>query len=65
MVNIPYCLTLAVVVQIGSVIGITQVNRIVKMTGRPSIIVILLAAILFLSFFLLPIKYVLYWNATH
>ncbi len=59
MVNIPYCFFLALIVQIGSVIGITQVNRIVRMTGRPSIIVILLTAILALSCFLLPLKYLL------
>ena len=59
MVNIPYALLLGVIVVIASLVGISQVNRIVAKTGRQSIIIIMLFIILSLSCFLLPFKYIL------
>ena len=60
VLNIPYCLAQGGFQIIASYIGVTQVNRIIKLTGRQSIIVISLAVVLFIAFFSLPIKYILY-----
>ena len=60
VLNIPYCLALGVFQIIASYIGVTQVSRIVKLTRRESVIVISLAVVLFIAFFSLPIKYILF-----
>ena len=59
VLNIEYSLFLGIFVCISAFIGLTQVNRIVKITGRQSIIVITLSIVLFVAFFSLPAKYIL------
>ena len=59
ILNIPYAIVLGVFILIASYIGLTQVNRIIKLTGRQSIIVIALAFVLFTSFIMLPIRYLI------
>ena len=59
ILNIPYAIVLGVFILIASYIGLTQVNRIIKLTGRQSIIVIALAFVLFMSFIMLPIRYLI------
>jgi hypothetical protein len=48
---------LSLFVLASALIGLTQVNRLVKKTGRQSIIVLIIAIVLFLSFLILPLKY--------
>ena len=60
VLNIPYAIAIGVF-QIGaSYLGVTQVNRIIKITGRQSVIVISLAIVLFIAFISLPLKYLLF-----
>ena len=58
-INYPFALYLGVFVLAGSLLGIKQVNRIVKLTGRQSIIVISLTVVLVLSMITLPLKYII------
>ena len=58
-INYPFALYLGVFVLAGSILGITQVNRIIKLTGRQSIIVISLTVVLLLSMISLPLKYII------
>jgi hypothetical protein len=57
--NYPYVICIGVFQVLASYLGVTQVNRLVKITGRQSIIVIVLAFVLFISFISLPIKYLI------
>jgi uncharacterized membrane protein YfcA len=58
--NFPYALYLGIFVFIGSFSGIYYVNKIIKATGRQSVIIFALAVVLFLSLITLPLKYVIY-----
>ena len=58
-INYPFALYLGVFVLVGSILGIKQVNRIIKLTGRQSIIVISLTVVLLLSMISLPLKYMI------
>ena len=60
ILNIEYALFLGVFTLIGSVIGLTQVNRIVKLTGRQSVIVVALALVLITSLVMIPVRYLLF-----
>ena len=42
---------------LSALIGLTYVNRLVKATGRQSIIVFIVSFVLFISFVILPFKY--------
>lgn len=57
--NFSYALYLGMFVLIGSFIGIHYVNKVIKITGRQSIIVIALAGVLLMSFVTLPLKYLI------
>ena len=59
VLNYAYCLYLGSFVFLGSYFGITQVNRIVKLTGRQSVIVISLTVVLIVSMIMLPMKYII------
>lgn len=59
ILNLEYALVLGIFTFMGSYLGITQVNRLVKITGRQSIIVFTLALVLGISFIALPLKYLL------
>jgi uncharacterized membrane protein YfcA len=63
ILNYDYALFIGMFVAVGSVTGITQVKRIVKATGRQSVIVITLAFVLFLSFAFLPLKFVSFFSS--
>jgi hypothetical protein len=58
-INYPFALYLGFFVLAGSLLGITQVNRIIKLTGRQSIIVISLTVVLLLAMISLPLKYII------
>ena len=57
--NCPYAAYIGFFTLVAAYIGITQVNRIVKITGRQSIIVSILAVVLVISCLSLPLKYLL------
>lgn len=58
LLNLEYAALIGGFVALGSAIGLTQVNKIVKVTGRQSVIVMVLTGVLFISFFCLPLKYI-------
>ena len=57
MLNFDYFLLLSGFIFLSALIGLTQVNRIVKKTGRQSIIVFIISIVLFASFVIIPLKY--------
>jgi hypothetical protein len=59
MLNLDYCLFLGTLIVIASVISLTQVNKLITLTGRQSIIVLILALVLFISFVSLPLKFLI------
>ena len=59
IMNIPYAVYLGLIQLLGAYLGVTQVNRIVKLTGRESVIVIILTLVLFIALLSLPVKYLL------
>jgi uncharacterized membrane protein YfcA len=59
IMNIPYAVYLGLIQLLGAYLGVTQVNRIVKLTGRESVIVIILTFVLFIALLSLPVKYLL------
>ncbi|TNV71785.1 hypothetical protein FGO68_gene6593 [Halteria grandinella] len=59
ILNYQYALIGGIFTFTGSYLGLTQVNRIVKITGKQSIIVFTLALVLGISFIALPLKYLI------
>jgi uncharacterized membrane protein YfcA len=59
ILNFQYAFILGIFTFTGSYLGITQVNRLVKITGRQSIIVFMTALVLAIAFVALPLKYIL------
>jgi uncharacterized membrane protein YfcA len=57
--NYPYALYIGVFVFIGSYMGIRQVNKVIKKTGKQSVIVFALAFVLFMSLITIPLKYLI------
>jgi uncharacterized membrane protein YfcA len=57
--NIDYALFIGVLILVSSLVGLTLVNSVVKKTGRQSVIVFILAFVIFATFLLLPFKYAL------
>ncbi|CDW72608.1 UNKNOWN [Stylonychia lemnae] len=57
MLNLQYIIVLGSVTVLGCYIGIKQVQVIVQKSGRQSIMVVILAIVLFLSFSMIPVKY--------
>jgi hypothetical protein len=58
LLNYEYTIIVNFFVIVGSVIGLTQINRIVKLTGRQSYIVFILSLVLGLALVTIPIKYI-------
>jgi uncharacterized membrane protein YfcA len=57
ILNIPYAVYLGLIQLVAAYLGVTQVNRIVKLTGRQSVIVMILTFVLFIALISLPVKY--------
>jgi uncharacterized membrane protein YfcA len=57
ILNIPYAAYLGLIQLVAAYLGVTQVNRIVKLTGRQSVIVMILTFVLFIALISLPVKY--------
>ena len=55
--NYKYLLLLSLFIWVSTLAGITQVNKLLKKTGRQSIIVAITAVVLLISFLVLPFKY--------
>ena len=58
-INLPYAGLIGIFTALGAIIGVTQSNRIVKVTGRQSVIVFFLALTIAVAFVALPIKYLM------
>lgn len=59
VMNIPYAVYLGLIQLVAAYLGVTQVNQIVKLTGRQSVIVIILTFVLLIALISLPVKYIL------
>ncbi len=57
--NFAYTGFLSVFIFVSGLLGLTYVNKLVKYTGRQSVIVFILTFVLFSAFLLLPLKYAL------
>ncbi|TNV79501.1 hypothetical protein FGO68_gene11049 [Halteria grandinella] len=55
--NYGYLLFMGIFIFLSALLGLKQVNRLVKKTGRQSIIVFIISFVLFTSFMILPFKY--------
>ena len=57
--NYGYFLMIGTFIFLSSYLGLIQVARIVKKTGRQSIIIFVMAFVFIVSFLILPVKYLL------
>ena len=57
--NYGYFLVIGTFIFLSSYLGLIQVARIVKKTGRQSIIIFVMAFVFIVSFLILPVKYLL------
>ena len=57
--NYEYFLMIGTFIFLSSYLGLIQVARIVKKTGRQSIIIFVMAFVFIVSFLILPVKYLL------
>jgi hypothetical protein len=57
--NYGYFIMIGTFIFLSSYIGLIQVARVVKRTGRQSIIIFVMAFVFIVSFIILPVKYLL------
>ena len=57
--NYSYFIAIGIFILLSAILGLTQVKEIVKRTGRESIVVFAISFVLFVSFIILPVKYIM------